>query len=432
MAKGVFRRCSCGFRLPDGSRTCPRPGCTGTVGWAYIIEIGRPGEGRRQRRRSGFRTQAEAAEERARILVELRDGLFVPPSKLTLGPYLDRWYAGGPTKGWKPNTQRDYRVGIEHIKRRLAGVLVQELTPGMIREFYAWLLREGKRPQRKDGEPAPMAPKTVANVHICLHAALADAVTDKILRTNPATGVYKYSREAVGHELQHWTLAEMQTFLAHVEGQRDAGMYAVALATGMRRGELLGLRWRDVDGNRVNVRQQWTKAGDRGRQMVSLKTGTKAFRTIDIDRTTEAVLEEQRQMVEAEREAWGSAYDGRRGVVFPKEDGKPQDPDQATRAFERLAAKCPGVPRMVFHGMRHTHATLLLEDGVSIKAVAERLGDREDTVLRIYGDITPRGRIAAVARVDAWFDGSRKKRDRNVTEQPARRLHPAEEGANPN
>jgi hypothetical protein len=91
------------------------------------------------------------------------------------------------------------------------------------------------------------------------------------------------------------------------------------------------------------------------------------------------------------------------GLVFPRENGTPQDPDQATRAFTRLAEQCPDVPRIVFHGMRHTHATLRLEDGVSLKVVAERLGDREDTVVKLYGHITPRGWAAAVASVGRWW-----------------------------
>src|SRR5258708_2689515 len=99
-----------------------------------------------------------------------------------------------------------------------------------------------------------MAPKTVANVHICLHAALQDAVAENLRRANPAHDAYHYSREGAGVELQHWTLAEMRAFLARAAGVgssawlvRDAGMYVVDLGTGLRRGELLGLRRRDLD-----------------------------------------------------------------------------------------------------------------------------------------------------------------------------------------
>lgn len=137
--------------------------------------------------------------------------------------------------------------------------------------------------------------------------------------------------------------------------------------------------------------------------MVPLKTGQKAWRTIELDAFTVAVLERQLQMLDADRQQWASAYQDQ-GLLFPREDGSPQDPDQVTRKFERLAEKCPGVSRIVFHGMRHTHATLLLEDGVSLKVVAERLGDREDTVVKLHGHVTPRGRALAVASVGTWWD----------------------------
>jgi integrase len=377
------------------------------VTWAYKIEVARPGQERKTQHRAGFRTAVEAAAARAKVVTDVHEGMFVPASKLTLGQYLDRWYATGDAKGWKPNTKRDYRVGIAHTKRYpISDVPLQQLTRENFRLLFAMLLREGKLPRGKDGKAGPMAPKTVANVYICLHAAMADAEseTPPLRRGNPATGAYSYSRERAGEELQCWTLDEMQLFLPFVAALRDAGLYAVALATGMRRGELLGLRRRDVDlkHGRVSVRRQWTKAGDQGRKMVPLKTGQKAWRTIDLDPFTVAVLERQYEMIEAERREWGTGYQDQ-GLVFPREDGTPQDPDQATRAFTRLAEQCPDVPRIIFHGMRHTHATLLLEDGVSLKVVAERLGDREDTVVKLYGHITPRGRAAAVASVGRWW-----------------------------
>lgn len=408
--KGVFRRCSCGKRLPEGARRCPRPGCLGTVTWSYRVEVARPGQPRSTQQRDGYRTAAEAGAARARVLTELEDGLFIPSSKLTLGQYLDRWFATGPTKGWKPNTTRDYRVGIEHIKRHLGAIPLQLLTREHVQRFYATLLKEGKQPRKAGGRPGPLAPKTVGNVHICLHAALSEAVaaTPPLRRGNPAINAYTYSRERAGAELPCWTLDEMRLFLAFVANQRDAGLYAVALATGMRRGELLGLRRkRDVDlpHSRILVRRQWTKAGDQGRKMVPLKTGQKAWRTIDLDPFTVAVIERQIEMVETERRQLGADYRDH-GLLYPREDGSPQDPDWATQKFERLAEKCPDVPRIVFHGMRHTHATLLLEDGVSLKVVAERLGDREDTVVKLYGHVTPRGRALAVASVGTWWDKS--------------------------
>jgi len=91
--------------------------------------------------------------------------------------------------------------------------------------------------------------------------------------------------------------------------------------------------------------------------------------------------------------------------VFPRPDGLPHDPDVITRRFERRARECPEVQTIRFHDQRHTHATLLLENGESLKYVAERLGDREDTVLETYGHVTPRMRSGAVSRLAALIEG---------------------------
>jgi integrase len=173
------------------------------------------------------------------------------------------------------------------------------------------------------------------------------------------------------------------------------------------------------------VRQQWTKDGDAGLRILSLKTGTKAWRTIDLDPVTADVLREHLATQKFERRSWGAAYgrgcphcakrvEGRcptcglepvdLDLVFPLPDGMPHDPDVITGRFERRTEACPGVQRIRFHDQRHTHATLLLETGESLKYVAERLGDREDTVLETYGHVTARMRTGAVSRLAALLD----------------------------
>jgi hypothetical protein len=127
----------------------------------------------------------------ARLQTGRLDGTYVEPSKLTLGAYLDDWLAGGPTRGWRGNTARDYRVGVGHIELKLADVPLQTLTFAQIEGLYGYLLTQGKR-SRRDGDDSRsgLARKTVANVHICLRAALNDAVQSDppVLRRNPAIG----------------------------------------------------------------------------------------------------------------------------------------------------------------------------------------------------------------------------------------------------
>ena len=132
---------------------------------------------------------------------------------------------------------------------------------------------------------------------------------------------------------------------------------------------------------------------------------SKAWRTIDLDDGTVDSLAVLLAAQDDERNEWGTAYHDR-DLVFCRRDGSPYDVDVVTRTFQHRA-KAAGLPVIPFHGCRHTHATLLLENGESLKYVAERLGDREDTVLETYGHVTSKMRSAAVSRLAALIDGPR-------------------------
>lgn len=319
-------------------------------------------------------------------------------SETRLAEYLAEWWEHGD---WKGNTRRDYRVCIfRHVLPRLGSVQLQALTRQDVKALYQELLISGNTRHGRG-----LTRKSVLNIHRCLRAALNDAVEDRLLRMNPATGAFSYTRSRERQELLTWTVEEVRAFLVFTQQTREHALYQLALATGMRRGELLGLRRRDLDleSCRIHVRQQWTKDGDCGRRFMSLKTGSKAWRTIDLDDLTVASLKRHLANQEFERRSWGGEYRRDLDLVFCKPDGNRYDPDETTRRFERRAAACPAVPRIRFHDMRHSHATLLLESGEGVKYVAERLGDREDTVVETYAHVTRRMRSSAVNKVRGFF-----------------------------
>ena len=176
----------------------------------------------------------------------------------------------------------------------------------------------------------------------------------------------------------------------------------------MRRGELLGLRWRDVDldGVRVSVRQQYTRQGK------SLGFGppksAKSIRTIDLDGETVDLLREQRERQLFERRAWGKAYRADLDLVFCRQGGSPEDPNVIGRRFGRRIRDLARLPAIGLHGLRHTHATLLLEEGVDVKTVSERLGhDSVQTTLELYGHVTPKMRANAAARFGSLLNSAR-------------------------
>jgi integrase len=266
-----------------------------------------------------------------------------------------------------------------------------------------------------------------------------------------AIGTYTYSRRTHRPEMLNWSDREVWTYLDFTAGDADHAMWRTALMTGMRRGELLGLRRRDLQLDRVlhnrpapalNVRQQYSRAGEEGLAFRSLKTGDRAWRTIDLDEGTAAALRGHLDAQEFQRRGWGQVYVSRcprcgkdikqrcstcgfqaadLDLVFGHPDGSPFDPDVVTHRFERRAERCAGVVRIRFHDMRHTHATLLLEDGATERYVAERLGDTVEMVHETYGHVTPKMRVAAVERLAKRLrrpvvTETTTARDRSVTE----------------
>ena len=394
-AGSAFRRCTkdgCRGRVAARARVCPK--CGGdSISWAFVVDVALPGSKRKQHKGGGFATKAAAVEAMNRLQAAVVDGTLVERSRRTLGAYLEDWLAA--RSDIRANTARDYNVSIHnHIGPRLGEVPLQAVDRLRIRGLYRQLAESG------------LAEKTVHNVHICLRKALQDAVDDGLLRRNPAERAHAKPKDRP--EMRTWSADELATFLAFTAQDRELGLYHVAAATGMRRGELLGLRWRDVDldGVRLSVRQQYTRQGK------SLGFGppksAKSIRTIDLDGETVDLLREQRERQLFERRAWGKAYRADLDLVFCRQGGSPEDPNVIGRRFGRRIRNLASLPAIGLHGLRHTHATLLLEEGVDVKTVSERLGhDSVQTTLELYGHVTPKMRANAAARFGSLLSSAR-------------------------
>lgn len=385
----VYRRCSkCGVRLPKGERRCK---CGhGKTSWAFRIDLASaPGMPREMKWQSGFKTERAAQDELDKIRNAKKEGTYVEPTKLTLAEYLDQWLQA--PRNWSANCRRDYEGSVERfIKPRLGTVRLQDLTTTRIEAFYGGLLKQGVR--------GPLSRKSVHNIEICLRSALSRAVRSKLLQSNPASGAFDYKPRQERKEMRIWSAAQVTTFLTFTADDQDAAIYRVALMTGMRRGEILGLRRENLDirGSHLDVRQQWTRDGANGLAFVGLKNDSNGWRTIDLDPVTVRSLggHLEKQVVVPLKDA----------LVFANPDGSPLDPDSVGRRFGRCAGQA-GLPHLRFHDMRHTHATLLLESGENVRYVAERLGDSTSTVLETYAHVTPRMREVAVSRLAALIDG---------------------------
>ena len=291
----VYRRCTkagCRSRVGAGARSCSK--CHGeTFSWSFAVDLAPAGAPRKQRQAGGFPTKAAAVEAMSRLQTQRADGTYIEPSKATLGGYLTNWLAA--RNDLTGNTRRDYETSIrKHIAPRPGAVPLQAFDRLQVRALYRQLAETG------------LSQKTVHNVHIALRKALADAVDDGLLRRNPADRAHVKPKHRP--EMATWSAVELHDFLDHISAERDFATWRVAAMTGMRRGELLGLRRRDVDlpDPRLNVRQQWTRQGSAN--AFCPPKSRKSTRTIDLDAVTVDILRDHLEAQGFERRAWSDGY----------------------------------------------------------------------------------------------------------------------------
>jgi integrase len=222
----------------------------------------------------------------------------------------------------------------------------------MIRSTYADLRQSGR--VRGGGG---LSAKTVHNIHRTLSRALDDAVEDRMIARNPAKGAHSAPESPVQGT---WDAAQLRRFLDHVQDDRLFALWRLAVTTGMRRGELVGLRWSDVNFARRHLTVTQQRAKGHGTVHAGPTKTRKSRRRVALDIETVEALRAHRKQQDAKRESWGAAYQVH-GLVFCMENGQPLHPDSITK---RRIAKALGLPWAKLHGLRHSYATLLLEAGV--------------------------------------------------------------------
>jgi integrase len=328
-------------------------------------------------------TKKQAEIVLAEVLQKLRTQDFIQPEKVSLGEYLRYWLENYARQSVRQTTMDNYTSLIDkHIIPELGHIQIAKLSPMHLQEFYNKKLQYG----RADGKPGGLAPKTVRELHSLIHKALDQALKWQAVTKNVARAVSPPRKEK--KEIKHWTKDEVKEFLNSIENERLFALYHLALNTGMRRGELLGLRWVDMrlnDGY-VAVRQNLVKTNS-GILMQEPKTSN-SRRNISISSNTVAALKAHKKQQLQEKLAHGPDYKDN-GLVFCRLNGLPLYPDGVSDQFNRLVAKA-GVKSITFHDLRHTHATLLLVAGIHPKVVSERLGHYSVALtLDLYSHVIP-------------------------------------------
>jgi integrase len=330
-------------------------------GWGYVVDVGGFGD-RKQRRRKGYPTKRAALAALAEMQTSLQRGDYVEPIRMTLAEFLvDEWLPAVASTV-RASTLASYRLHVErYIVPRVGGRRLQEITGAVLNGLYAELLAGG------------LAPGTVRKTHTVLRRALRDAVRWGRTRLNAAVNADPPKQPGAGSwTVTTWTAAELSAFLEQRSEDRLYALWHVLASTGMRRGEVAGLRWTDVDLDvaRLSIRQ--ARLSIRYEIEVEEPKSARSRRSIALDAETVQVLRAWRAAQLRERLEWGPAWTDS-GLVFTREDGVGLHPDRISKLFDSLVARS-GVPRIRLHDLRHTHATLALQVGVHPKVVSERLG----------------------------------------------------------
>jgi integrase len=354
----------------------------GTANAQHFRGLGYDATGKRLREwHHGFKTEKEAEKARTRLLREMDEGTYARPSKETFGAFLATWERSISTTV-RPTTAQLYRTTTKaYILPRLGTVKLADLTPAILNAFYADLLKTGKRQS-----PGGLAPKTVRNVHVVIHRALSDAVRWGVVVRNVAD--LADPPRVPKDEAAAWAEETIRAFLDAAEDDRLFALWRLAALTGMRREEVCGLRWSDVDfdNQRLRVGQVTTIVGST-LQVAEPKTN-RSRRTIALDAGTVDALRIWRAHQLDEATAWGSAWK-ETGLVFTREDGRALHPATITRYFGRLVSKA-GLPSLTLHGLRHSHITSLLRARQPIQVVSARAGHSSPAVtLNLYSHVMP-------------------------------------------
>jgi integrase len=333
----------------------------------------------------GNRKRAEAVLTERRTSLET--GSFSGKKKLTVGAYLQDWLETYAVTNCTAKTVQGYKQSINCYTGPISGITLQKLDATHIQPIYAGMIKRG------------LSNRSVDALHKALSIAFNTAVKQGTIKRNILDAVI--APKVIKKEVEVWDTETRAKAMTILRESQYGDFYQLGLMTGMRRGELAGLKWANVNLASKHLQVVNTLQRITGQGLMNGQPKTeRSRRSIALSADTVSLLHEIRgkqmtQQLEV-ADAWTDS-----GYVFTTGDGMPVDPNLATRAFKKMVTTA-GLPKLTIHGLRHTHATILLEQGVNPKVVSERLGHASvATTMDIYSHVLPDMQEKAALAIDA-------------------------------
>lgn len=363
--------------------------------WEGRYTMGRdPGTGRQVQKSVYGKTKAEVAQKMRAITHEIDQGIYTDPKKITVGAWLDTWHADylGSVKA-STAAQYEYQLRVR-IKPAIGAVKLSELTAPMIQRMYNNAVKSG------------LSPKSVRNLHGVMHKALDQAVELQYIRVNPCEACKLPRVEK--HEIRPIEGEKISAFLQAIRGTPNEELLFVDVFSGLRQAEIIGLTWDCVDFKRGTItvckqlRKERVIGGGGEYKFTSLKNDKS--RVLMPAPEVFTVLRRVKLRQKENRLKAGSAWSNPMNLVFTNALGGHLCSETVYDNFKRIAKRI-GIPAARFHDLRHTFATLSLQNGDDIKTVSENLGHATAAfTLDVYGHVTEKMKQDSAKRMQAFID----------------------------
>jgi len=358
--------------------------------WTIYVDSCDPITGKRKQISATVKGNKRDAQRELRLLInKVEAGIYIKPTKETVREFLCRWIVDYPASSeLAPKTIRTYQFLISrYILPNIGNILLSNLAPTQVQALYTKLIE-------KDG----VSQRTALHVHRVLSQALNYAARQDLIPYNPA------SREKITPPRPKWAkinfVDEEQAIklLDKAAGSQYYDFFYLALWTGMRRNEILALRWQDIDLDKGTISVNGSIDRVNGRLERRETKTEKSCRTISISTSACDLLRQRKGQLIAQGLV---PRDG--DYIFSKADGQPYDPDTVTHAFAKIA-KSAGLPHTRFHDLRHAHASFLIKQGIPAKVISERLGHSGISItMDTYGHLMPGMDGIAAQKFDEVF-----------------------------